>query len=74
MGKEPFVRDNFAKGFILSWYPLTRIYGIDIYPGGWSSSLNDKKILNTYEYSFLLDNTNAMPLTFIPIAIAFPVF
>ena len=30
MGKEPFVRDNFAKGFILSWYPLTRIYGIDI--------------------------------------------
>ena len=20
MGKEPFVRDNFAKGFMLSWY------------------------------------------------------
>ena len=32
MGKEPFVRDHFAKGFILRWYPLTRIYGIDIHP------------------------------------------
>ena len=32
MGKEPFVRDNFAKGFMLSWYPLTIILGIDIYP------------------------------------------
>ena len=30
MGKEPFVRDNFAKGFMLSWYPLTRkkVYGM----------------------------------------------
>ena len=72
MGKEPFVRDHFAKGFILRWYPLTRIYGIDIHPE--KPQWQNKKILNTYEYNFLLDNTNAMPLTFIPIAIAFPVF
>ena len=63
MGKEPFVRDNFAKGFILSWYPLTGI-----------RRMTKQKILNKYEYNFLLDTTNAMPLAFIPIAIAFPVF
>ena len=49
MGKEPFVRDNFAKGFMLSWYPLTRILGIDIYPYWSSTSMIKQKVFGIYE-------------------------